>query len=39
VTGKVTVIDLDGWHEDSLTVDGMQRLARAFNDRLASGTP
>uniref|UniRef100_A0A7C1TA45 Condensation protein n=1 Tax=Agrobacterium albertimagni TaxID=147266 RepID=A0A7C1TA45_9HYPH len=37
VAGKASVIDLDGWHEDSLTVDGMQRLARAFNDRLASG--
>ena len=37
VAGKASLIDLEGWHEDSLTVDGMRRLANAFNDRLGHG--
>ena len=39
VAGKACLIDLDGWHEDSLTIDGMRRLASAFNDRLVHGKP
>lgn len=39
VAGKASVIDLKGWHEDSLTVDGMRRLASAIDERLASGKP
>lgn len=39
VAGKATVIDLEGWHEDSLTVDGMRRLAGAIEERLVDGKP
>lgn len=39
VAGKASLIDLEGWHEDSLTIDGMRRLASAFNDRLRHGKP
>lgn len=37
VAGKASVIDLEGWHEDSLTVDGMRRLASAMDERLVGG--
>ncbi len=34
LVGEASLIDLEGWHEDSLTIEGMRRLADAFNDRL-----
>jgi thioesterase domain-containing protein/acyl carrier protein len=37
VAGKASVIDLEGWHEDSLSVAGMSRLASAIEERLAAG--
>lgn len=37
VAGRSSVIDLRGWHEDSLTVDGMRRLASVIEERLAPG--
>ncbi|MFN3720124.1 MAG: condensation domain-containing protein [Rhizobium rhizophilum] len=37
VAGKASVIDLEGWHEDSLTVGGMRRLASAMDERLVGG--
>lgn len=37
VAGKSSVMDLQGWHEDSLTVDGMRRLASVIEEHLADG--
>jgi len=37
VAGKSSVIDLEGWHEDSLTVGGMRRLASVIEERFAHG--
>lgn len=39
VARDASVIDLEGWHEDSLTVDGMRRLASAIDERLAARKP
>ena len=39
VAGKSSVIDLEGWHEDSLTVSGMRRLASVIEERFARGKP
>lgn len=38
VAGRASVIDLAGWHEDSLTVEGMRRLASVIEERLADGS-
>jgi len=37
VAGKASVIDLEGWHEDSLKLDGMRRVASAMEERLVGG--
>lgn len=37
IDGDTPVIDLQGWHEDSLTVDGIRTLAATINDRLRVG--
>ncbi|MCJ8518621.1 thioesterase domain-containing protein/acyl carrier protein [Pseudorhizobium tarimense] len=37
VAGKASVIDLEGWHEDSLSVNGMHRLASSIEERLMVG--
>jgi thioesterase domain-containing protein/acyl carrier protein len=39
VAGNASIIDLKGWHEDSLTVDGMRRLASTIEERLTGGKP
>lgn len=35
--GNAGVIDLEGWHENSLTFDGIRRLAASIEERLQSG--
>ncbi len=39
VAGQASLIDLEGWHEDSLSVAGMNCLAGAIEERLATGKP
>ena len=39
VARDASIIDLEGWHEDSLTVDGMRRLASAIDERLVARKP
>jgi thioesterase domain-containing protein len=38
VAGRASVIDLAGWHEDSLTADGIRRLASIIEERVADGS-
>jgi Non-ribosomal peptide synthetase modules and related proteins len=34
IDANTPVIDLQGWHEDSLTMDGIRTLAKTINDRM-----
>jgi thioesterase domain-containing protein/acyl carrier protein len=37
VAANTRVIDLEGWHEDSLTRDGISKLARFMSEELGAG--